>query len=450
MQRRVAMLVDSDPGAAGTAPLTAPDALRRRWRLPVMQGGDPLFRSAYALILSTAATSAFGIAYWIVAARAYPQQILGEQSAAISTMLMLSNFAQMNLFFALGRFVPTAGRSTARLIAAAYAASAALGLVLGAGFVVLAPSISSDLAPLVAGPAMAAAFVLGVALWSLFALQDGVLTALRRAPWVPIENALFGLVKLALLLLFAGVFVSGGIFASWTVPVLLAVIPVNLLIFRRLTTPRAGGRGARSRFSFRSIAHFVALDYVSGVFLQSYTTALPLLIVATLGAQANADFYVAYVVIAALDLVSVNLATSLLVEGAHDERRLTEYTRRILRRSVQLLLPAVLAIELGAPWFTRLLGHDYADGSTTLLRILALASLARMVNIVYMATMRVQRHVGRVVATQAAISALVLSLVLALGPSMGVDGVGVAWLSAQLAVALALTPWLRRTLGRAR
>jgi O-antigen/teichoic acid export membrane protein len=450
MQRRVATLADSDTGAAGPTRLAAPDALRTRWRLPAVHGGDPLFRSAYALILSTAATSAFGIAYWIVAARAYPRQILGEQSAAISTMLMLSNFAQMNLFFALGRFVPTAGRSTARLIAAAYAASAALGLVLGAGFVALAPSISSDLAPLVAGPAMAAAFVLGVALWSLFSLQDGVLTALRRAPWVPIENALFGLVKLALLLLFAGVFVSGGIFASWTVPVLLAVIPVNLLIFRRLIARPTDGHGARSRFSARSVAHFVALDYVSSVFLQSYTTALPLLIVATLGAQANADFYVAYVVIAALDLVSVNLATSLLVEGAHDERRLTEYTRRILRRSVQLLLPAVLLIELVAPWFTRLLGHDYADGSTTLLRILALASLARMVNIVYMATMRVQRRVGRVVATQAAISALVLSLALALGPSMGVEGVGVAWLSAQLAVAVALTPWLRRTLGRAR
>lgn len=451
MQRHVATVVASDSRATtGAAPPTAPDALRRRWRLPAVHDGDPLFRSAYALILSTAATSAFGIAYWIVAARAYPQQILGEQSAAISAMLMLSNFAQMNLFFALGRFVPTAGRATGRLVASAYAASAAFGLVLGAGFVLLAPSISSDLAPLVAGPAMAVAFVLGVALWCVFSLQDGVLTALRRAPWVPVENALFGLVKLTLLLLFAGVFVSDGIFASWNVPVLLAVIPVNLLVFRRLIAPRTRGGGARSRFSFRSIGRFVALDYVSGVFLQGYTTALPLLIVAMLGAQANADFYVAYVVIAALDLVSVNLATSLLVEGAHDERRLPEYARRILRRSVQLLLPAVLLIELGAPWFTRLLGHDYADGATTLLRILALASLARMVNIVYMAAMRVQRRVGRVVATQAAICSLVLSLALALGPSMGVDGVGVAWLIAQLAVAVALAPWLRRTLGRAR
>jgi O-antigen/teichoic acid export membrane protein len=232
--------------------------------------------------------------------------------------------------------------------------------------------------------------------------------------------------------------------------VLLAVIPVNVLIFARLIAARAGSAQAGSQFSFRSVARFVAVDYASGLFLQSYTTALPLIIVATLGPQANAEFYVAYVVIAAVDLVSVNLATSLLVEAAHDEARLREYTRRILLRSAQLLLPAVILIELGAPYFTRLLGASYAHSSTTLLRLLALASLARMVNIIYMATMRVQRRVGRVVATQAAICALVVSLTIAFARGLGVEGVGVAWLCAHVAVLVALLPWLHRTLGRSR
>jgi O-antigen/teichoic acid export membrane protein len=328
--------------------------------------------------------------------------------------------------------------------------SGALALLMGVGFVLVAPAVSDRLSPLFAGPLMAATFVLSVVLWCVFSLQDGVLTALRRAAWVPVENALFGLVKLVLLLVFASVFVSGGIFASWNIPVLLAVIPVNVLIFGRLIATRARSAEVGGPFSLRSVARFVAVDYVSGLFLQSYTTALPLIIVATLGPRANAEFYVAYVVIAAVDLVSVNLATSLLVEAAHDEARLREYTRRILRRSAQLLLPAVILIELGAPYFTRLLGASYAHNSTTLLRLLALASLARMVNIVYMATMRVQRRVGRVVVTQAAICALVVSLTIAFAPSIGVEGVGLAWLCAHVAVLVALLPWLRRTLERSR
>jgi hypothetical protein len=325
MPRRGTTLVLRGPGA-----LLGVAGAAIRWR-PGARAGDPLLRSADALILSTVAASGFGIAYWIVAARAYPEHVLGEQSAAISTMLMLSNFAQMNMFFTLGRFVPTAGRATGRLIASVYATSAALSVVLGIGFVAVVPLLSENLSALFTGPAMAVAFVFGVALWSLFALQDGVLTALRRATWVPVENALFGLVKLVMLVVFAGVFVSGGIFASWTIPTLLAVVPVNLLIYRRVLRARAAPDAPSGAFSFRSIRRFVAVDYVSGLFLQSYTTALPLVIVATLGARANAEFYVAYVVIAAVDLVSVNLATSLLVEGAHDEARLAEYTRRILR-----------------------------------------------------------------------------------------------------------------------
>lgn len=459
--KRATSVAPTDPGGAS---LPAGDVRRRprrpRARLPALPvrtpgsgSGDALFRSAHALIVSTIASSAFGIAYWIVAARAYPPHVLGEQSALISTMLMLANFAQMNLFFALGRFVPTSGRGAGRLIAFAYATSTALALALSTGFVLVAPAVSARLAPLFAGTAVAVGFVASVALWCVFSLQDGILTALRRAPWVPLENTVFGLVKLALLVGLAGVLVREGIFVSWTVPVLLAVVPVNLLIYLRLLPARAAAvpaDDARRGPPLRSIGRFVALDYVSGLFLQSYTTALPLLIVALLGASANAAFYVAYVVIASLDLVSVNLATSLLVEAAHDEARLAEYTRRILRRSAQLLVPAVVAIELGAPLFTHLLGHGYAADSTTLLRLLALGSLPRMVNIVYMATQRVLRRVGRVIATQAAISVVVLSGTIALAPRIGVNGIGFAWLGAQLAVAVALAPWLRRTLGGAR
>ena len=39
-----------------------------------------------------------------------------------------------------------------------------------------------------------------VAIWALFTLQDGALIGLRSARWVTLENALFGVAKIALLL----------------------------------------------------------------------------------------------------------------------------------------------------------------------------------------------------------------------------------------------------------
>jgi O-antigen/teichoic acid export membrane protein len=422
-------------------PRTEVRARRARFRsVPA----DPLFRSAYALILSTLATGVLGIAYWVVAARGYPPRALGEASAAISAMLMLSNFAQLNLFYGLTRFVPRAGARTGALVGWAYAASATAALVLATGFVLLAPMIAPGLAFLRRGVGAEAAFVLAVALWGVFALQDGVLTALRQASWVPIENALFGLAKLALLVAFAPVLVDEGIFASWTIPVLLTVVPVNLLVFRRLIPAHRRAHGDGGAFQVWDVSRFVAVDYASALLSQSYTGALPLIIVALLGAEANATFYVAYAFVAALDLVSVNLATSLIVEGSHAELRLREYTRRVLRRSALILLPVVVLFLLAAPYLPRLLGDAYADATPTVLQLLVLGSLPRMLNIVYMSTKRVERRVHRVVVVQAATSAAILSLTFALAPSLGVEGVALAWACGHLAVALTLVPWLLR------
>ena len=386
-----------------------------------------------------------GIAYWVLAARGYPPRALGEASAAISAMLMLSSFAQLNLFHGLARFVPRAGRRTGELVRWAYALSAAAALLLATAFVILAPAVAPGLAFLQKGLVAESAFVLAVALWGVFALQDGVLTALRQASWVPIENALFGLAKLGLLLAFAPVFADGGIFASWTIPVVLAIVPVNLLIFRRLIPAHRRAHGDGAALRPREISRFVAVDYASALLSQSYTGALPLIIVALLGAEANATFYVAYAFVAALDLVSVNVATSLVVEGAHAEMRLREYTRRVLKRSTLLITPAVALFVLAAPYLPRLLGEAYADDTPAVLQLLVLGSLPRMLNIVYMSTKRVERRVNRVVAVQAATSVIILSLSFLLAPSLGVEGVAVAWACGHLAVAMALVPWLLRT-----
>jgi O-antigen/teichoic acid export membrane protein len=414
-------------------------------RAPAGRAPDPLFRSAYALVVSTGVTSALGLAYWVAAARAYPERALGEASAVISAMLMLSNFAQLNLFYGLVRFVPGAGRRAGVLIARSYAASAAAALVLGTAFALVAPHVSEALASL-HGAVYAVGFVAAVVLWGVFALQDGVLTALRRATWVPIENALFGAVKLGLLLAFASLLPNGGIFASWSIPVLLAVVPVNVLIFRVLLSGRRTAAADGAEPPITGVVRFVAVDYAGALLLQTYTTALPLLIVALLGAEANAAFYVAYVIVAALDLVATNVATSMVAEASRDPSRLAEYARRVLLRSAALVAPAVAVLFVAAPLVAGIFGAAYADDSASVLRVLALGSLPRLVNTVYMNVMRVERHVGRVVGVQAATSVIAVSVTVALAPRMGVEGVAVAWTAAHTAVALARVPWLVRVL----
>ena len=63
-----------------------------------------------------------------------------------------------------------------------------------------------------------ALFVVAVPILAIFALQDSVLTALRLAPWVPVENVSFAVSKLALLPVLALLLGGGGIVLAWVLP----------------------------------------------------------------------------------------------------------------------------------------------------------------------------------------------------------------------------------------
>ncbi|HET8680932.1 MAG TPA: hypothetical protein VFM54_03505, partial [Micromonosporaceae bacterium] len=182
--------------AAGPAPVTG--RLRGHLR-------NPLYTNVYALTLNTVVSSVLGIGYWVLAARLYSPQELGTGAAIISTMTLLSMLSQLNLNSALARFLPAAGRRGGALIGYAYAASCGMALLLGAGFLVLAPGVADRVGLGSAGPLLAAGFVVAVAAWGVFTLQDSVLTALRGAVWVPVENAAFGVAKVVLLVALAAV-----------------------------------------------------------------------------------------------------------------------------------------------------------------------------------------------------------------------------------------------------
>ncbi len=196
----------------------------------------PLYRNGYALMINTAATSVFGIIYWIVAARAYPVEVVGRNSAAISSMLFLAGIATLFLDGAMVRFLPLAGKAMPRLVGFSYLVSAlAAGIVSSiflAGLHLWAPA----LAFLKGTPILALTFILGTAIICIFSEQDGVLTGLRQATWVPFENSTYALLKIILLFLFARSFTQDGILISWIFPAGILIIVISLLIFRRLSS----------------------------------------------------------------------------------------------------------------------------------------------------------------------------------------------------------------------
>jgi O-antigen/teichoic acid export membrane protein len=413
----------------------------------------PLHRNAYALVFNTGLLAVAGFLYWALAARLFTASELGLAAALISTITFLSGLAQLNLRPGLARFVPVAGRRAGRLVAAAYLASSAAAVV--ACLLVLsgAPLFDrlQEVTAMSRDLAAAAFLVLAVLIWTLFALQDGVLIGLRRATWLPAENGAFSLAKLGLLAVLAalGFEAVTAILASWIVPMALAVIGVNLLLFFRLLPFRAASSAGDAQApAAREVASFLAGDYVASLFNLAYVTLPPVIVVASAGPEAGGYFYVVWIIVTTMILVPRQLTVSLVVEASHTPSELSSLVRSTLLQMGRLVVPACLLVALLARVILLAFDEAYADAGSGSLAILSLAIIPYSLNSLTTGVLRVRAVAAGIIAVELALALAILGMGIPLAGSFGAIGLAIAWLIGQLLVAavgavIVLRPLLR-------
>lgn len=397
----------------------------------------PLYRNGYALVLSSASTSGIGVIYWILAARLYPPAVVGLNSALISAMTFLAGIAQLNLMSALIRFIPTAGKKTRRFVLYTYLISLAAAVVASVVFLSGIHFWSPELSILGSSGLITLWFILATMARCIFVLQENVLTGLRRTTWVPVENTVYAVGKMALLIIFATSIPKLGIFASWTIALLISLVPVNALIFSRLI-PRhmQQNEDAGSSLTARQVIHFAAPDYLGASLWLISTMLLPVIVTARLGASANAYFYLPWTIAYSLYLISPNIGSSLVVEASSQPSKLNSYSYKAFRQIARLVIPLAGLVIVFSPIVLRVFGKGYSAHGATLLSLLAASAIPNIITSLYVSIARVQRRMKSVVATLGAICVLVLGLSFILLPIDGIEGVGWAWLIGQSVVAM--------------
>ena len=400
---------------------------------------NPLYRSGYALVVNTAGTTAVGVAYWAIAAHLYDKAAVGRSSALISALILLSSLAQLNLASALPRFLPQSGRRAGRLIGYSYGVSAAAALLGAVLFVLVIPRLSSQWEFLGNSAAVSLLFVAAAVVWGVFALEDAALTGLQQAVVVPLENTVYGVAKLGMLLAVAALLPASGIFVSWVIPLVLIVPAINWLIFRRYA--RTGRFAVQaSTVTPREIARFASIDYLGALLAQAYGNLLPLLVLSALGASANGGFYIAWTITSGLSLVAVNFGTSLLVEASAAPHRLAELTRGVLVRSLAVTVAGAFVLIILAHPILAIYGGGYTH-VTGLLALLATATLPRSFVQLTWTLDRVAGRVGRAAFTQLVLAILVLGgSWLLLHHHLGSEGVGLAWTAGNMLIAVVRLP----------
>ena len=401
----------------------------------------PLYRTGYYLILGTGITSLLGVAFWALAAHSYDARVVGLNAAAISAMLLVAEACTLGLAAVLVRYLPVAGASTRTLVFRSYAVTFSLALLV-ALVAALTSGLWSPTLSFLASGGWLIGFVLAAAGTTIFTLQDSVLTGLRAAKWIPLENAIYALAKLLLLIGLAATLTGSGPFVAWTAPLAVAVVLVNYLIFRRLI-PAAPSEGSLDR---RNLISMATGNYAGKLFTLAGNLYMPILVANRAGPAEAAYFFVPWMVSLAIELVALNVMTSLTVEAATEMARLRALTRQALWHSMRLVAPIAAATALLAPWALLVFGGDYADEGATLLRLLAVGMIPNVIVTLGIGVARIQ-HRGRVVVgIQGAHAVMVLGASAVLLPSLGIVAVGICWTASQSILALILLGGLLRPL----
>jgi O-antigen/teichoic acid export membrane protein len=419
---------------------TSPSATTRQGRLRTHLD-DRMYRTGYYLILGTGASGVLGVAFWAAAARSYSAHVVGLSAAAVSAIALVSGICSLGLSAVLVRYLPVAGPSGRPLIVRSYALTIALSFVVG-GVVALTTDLWSPTLGFLSEDLWPLAFALSTAAMTTFTLQDSVLTGLHRAAWIPLENSLYALAKLVLLAALAALLPFAGPFVAWNLPLLPAILVVNYLIFRRLI-PKMSSEGGLDR---RKVLAMAAGNYGGNLLGLLGNMYLPILVANRTSAAEAAYFYVPWMISLTVELVALNMMTSLTVEAALDMPRLRELSRRALMHSMRLVVPVAVLTMLLAPIGLLVFGSEYADEGTTLLRLLALGAIPNVIAALGAGVARIEHRGWIVTAIQGFQLVFVVALSAALLPGVGIAGVGIAWTSCQFLLAAVLLATILRPL----
>ncbi len=300
---------------------------------------------------------------------------------------------------------------------------------------------------------LVAFFAVSCPVWTLFSVQDYVLTAVGRATVVPIENLVFSVLKIGLLVAVIFAAVPGGIALSWVVATGLIVLPINLWLLVRLLPAHGVKTVDRAvPITVGAVGRFIGADYVGALFWQAAMMGLPVLVLDRLGAAAAAAYGMVWQFGLALYMVPSGMGQSMIAHSAADPGKVEQARRETVRRGLLLVTPVALVLALGAPLVLAVFGPSYAATGAGALAFIALSAMPNVITAAATSTARVRQRRGVQFGVPTSLSVLTIGLAWLLMPHLGVLAVGLAWLLAQCGVAVVVlitnAPWVPGPPGR--
>ena len=375
-------------------------------------------------VISLVVASALGFIYWIVAARAYTPTQVGRSGSTISLITGIGVASSGGLYAVLLRTLSNHENPRRFHLVTCMSVALTGG---AAGFVAGLLHLSNSTVPL-----QCLWLALMSAIWSLFVLQDSILISLRKTKALFASNVGFGIVKLVLLIVFAGS--SLGIFGSWALP-LLVVVPCIAVIADRSVATMAKSKSE----AFEVTKSHVAAEYATSFAAVVVFGGVPVMVSAVAGGAFAGVVYVCWTLYISVESVGTILSSAIV--SSSTERGLDAVSAvRSARSAVPPILGLLVVSIIFAPLIMSIFGSNYSAG-TPLLRLLLIGVMVRVFANVALAARRVQAEFWRVALSYTCSAVVVTTGVLVAAVHQSYVGIGVSLIAGSVVlVAVAFSP----------
>ena len=344
-----------------------------------------------ALIVNVFVSGMGGFAFWIIAARSVEPAVVAQATVMITSILGVVSLSQQSLVVNIPILIAGSPQPR-RLAGRAYIGALSLTAVSALLYLVFGTRVASGLDYL-RDMRLAVVFVLGCVMWSIFSLQDAVLTGVRKGKLVLLENTVWSgcrLVLMSTLPLLGLELGVGWVVLMWLVPATVLVGIVTYYLFLTPDSPLSHPHGTiklgrRALYSFLGVEHLVA---VTNGLVQIVVPAVAL---TALGARAAAPFLAAFQLLIVIEVAMGTFAGAFAVEV----RRQGHASPKLIALTCGLLGGLSLAAIVGAQFFGRdfmaLFGREYREPGGEVLAILVLGLPASSIRLVAGAGNRLRR-----------------------------------------------------------
>jgi len=405
-------------------------------------GARLVIRVALSLFSTTVVTAGLGFVFWALAAHITTTEVVGRASAVISAMQLIATFATLGFNTLLIAELPRRDNAgVKRLVVTGLGIAGGLAFAIAAGYAVVDHNGATAGEWIYATPVGIAIFAAGTAVTTVTIVLDGALIGVQQSGRQVSRNLIFSVVKLIALPVAA--FCIGLspqiVFSVWLLGNLVSLLALGL----RTQAPHEWLKTMPSLRGFYPIWRTVAGYHWINVATQAPRLAMPVMVAAQLGAQANAGFYAVLLLVSVVWIIPSHLATAMLTLDRADPELFGRGLKTALRVSAAV---SVLAAT-GAPVFARpvlaIFGPGYEQARYCLIA-LATCVFASAVKSIYIPVRIAQGALGT--AARATILGTVFELgAVELGLRLdAVTGVGIALGAAMVIEAIFYWPTISK------